>query len=113
MATVPSTPSPNAPPSCWVVVTSPVAIRPFCVRPVVGDETANTAGMVDRLEALGLVRGEVHLTDGRARLLTLTAWEELREALDREVFGSVPALAVLDEPERRQLYGLLRRVASA
>ncbi|MEW1737433.1 MarR family winged helix-turn-helix transcriptional regulator [Nocardia beijingensis] len=79
-----------------------------------GADLSNTASMVDRLEALGLVRKEVHPSDRRARLLTLTArGEELRETLDREVFGNVPALAVLDEPERRQLYGLLRRVVSA
>jgi hypothetical protein len=28
------------------------------------------------------------------------------------VFGDVPALAVLDEAERKQLYGLLRRVTT-
>ncbi|MEU1546473.1 hypothetical protein [Nocardia sp. NPDC005745] len=45
--------------------------------------------------------------------MTLTdRGEELRKTLDREVFGDVPALAVLDEAERKQLYGLLRRVTT-
>ncbi|MFF7943797.1 MarR family winged helix-turn-helix transcriptional regulator [Nocardia gamkensis] len=75
--------------------------------------TWNTASVVDRLEAQGLVRKEIHPSDRRARLLTLTyRGEELRKTLDREVFGDVPAPAVLDEAERKQLYGLLRRVTT-
>ncbi|WP_063050499.1 MarR family winged helix-turn-helix transcriptional regulator [Nocardia arthritidis] len=78
-----------------------------------GADLSNTASVVDRLEALGLVRKEIHPSDRRARLLTLTdRGEELRKTLDREVFGDVPALAVLDEAERKQLYGLLRRVTT-
>lgn len=36
----------------------------------------------------------------------------LRAQLDEEVFGSVPALAVLDDRQRRELYALLEHVAS-
>ncbi|MFI9414330.1 MarR family winged helix-turn-helix transcriptional regulator [Nocardia gamkensis] len=90
----------------WVMTpestTPSVAARP-------GADLSNTASVVDRLEAQGLVRKEIHPSDRRARLLTLTdRGEELRKTLDRDV----PALAVLDEAERKQLYGLLRRVTT-
>ncbi|WP_040860808.1 hypothetical protein [Nocardia niigatensis] len=59
------------------------------------------------------MRKQIHPTDRRARLVTPTpAGEALRAQLDEEVFGAVPALAVLNENQQRELYALLELVVS-
>jgi DNA-binding MarR family transcriptional regulator len=79
-----------------------------------GADLSNTAGTIDRLESRGLVRKEIHPTDRRARLLTLTEeGQVLRRQLDRAVFSQVPALDVLTPPQRRQLHALLTRITVA
>jgi DNA-binding MarR family transcriptional regulator len=61
-----------------------------------------------------LVRKDIHPTDRRARLLTLTEeGQVLRRQLDKAVFSQVPALDVLTPRQRRQLHALLTRVTVA
>jgi len=72
-------------------------------------DVSNTSNTVDRLEAQGLIRKEAHLTDRRARLLTLTDdGRRVRQALQEATFARVPALDRLDDSQRRELYELLR-----
>ncbi|MFJ6214678.1 MarR family winged helix-turn-helix transcriptional regulator [Streptomyces sp. NPDC092296] len=74
-------------------------------------EPSNITGIVDRLEARGLVTREADPQDRRVKLVAVTeagrtASEELRESLD---FAREP-LAALGEEERALLRDLLRRM---
>ncbi|GAB2508808.1 MarR family winged helix-turn-helix transcriptional regulator [Nocardia heshunensis] len=89
----------------------PLTLKELSAR--LGADLSNTATSVDRLESQGLVRKQIHPTDRRARVITLTdSGEALRAQLDAEVFASVPALAVLDDRQRRELYALLELVVT-
>jgi DNA-binding MarR family transcriptional regulator len=78
-----------------------------------GADVANTSGTVDRLEARGLVRREIHDADRRVRRLTLTdEGQRVRHALQEAAFGKVPPLERLDPNQRRELYALLKRTAT-
>ncbi|MGW4118184.1 MarR family winged helix-turn-helix transcriptional regulator [Nocardia sp. NPDC004711] len=89
----------------------PLTLKELSAR--LGADLSNTATSIDRLESQGLVQKQIHPTDRRARLVTLTAaGEALRTQLDEQVFGAVPALAVLDANQQRELYALLELVVS-
>lgn len=89
----------------------PLTLKELSAR--LGADLSNTATAIDRLEAQGLVRKQVHPTDRRARVVTLTeAGEKVRTQLDEQLFSSVPALAVLDDRQQRELFALLELVVS-
>ena len=72
-------------------------------------------GLVDGLEAEGLVRREAHPTDRRATLVSLTdAGRELvGGARGQGMAEAAQVFAVLSEDEQRTLLGLLDRVTEA
>lgn len=92
--------------------TEPMTLKALSMK--LGADLSNTASTIDRLESRGLVRKEIHPTDRRARLLTLTEeGQGLRRQLDKAVFSNVPALDVLTPSQRRQLHSLLTRITAA
>lgn len=74
-------------------------------------DASNVTGIVDRLEARGLVRREMDRTDRRVK--NVVATEEGRETIRRvraEMQATHSALDALDDEERSTLYGLLERL---
>ncbi len=78
-------------------------------------DASNVTGIVDRLEARGLVERQPEPGDRRVKRLVLTAsGRELWQAHHDRVFGcEVPALAVLSADDRRALHDLLSRMDAA
>jgi MarR family transcriptional regulator, organic hydroperoxide resistance regulator len=75
-----------------------------------GCDNSNVTGLVDRLEARGLVARRESPTDRRVRHIVLTAaGRKLRERLLSRVGQPVVDLARLDEAEQHQLLELLRK----
>ena len=84
-----------------------LADRLFC-------DASNVTGIVDRLEARGLVERQPDPDDRRVRRLVLTATgQELWQAHHDRVFDGVPCLANLTDDDRRVLCDLLSRMAGA
>ncbi|MEA2828573.1 MAG: MarR family transcriptional regulator, organic hydroperoxide resistance regulator [Actinomycetota bacterium] len=82
-----------------------LADRLFC-------DASNVTGIVDRLEARGLVERQADPDDRRVRRLVLTdAGRELWQAHHDRVFDGVPCLTNLTDDDRRVLCDLLRRMA--
>ncbi len=74
-------------------------------------DASNVTGIVDRLEARGLVRREPAPTDRRVK--NVVATDEGHEIIRRvraEMQATHSALDALDEAERTVLYGLLERL---
>jgi DNA-binding MarR family transcriptional regulator len=75
-----------------------------------GYDASHITGIVDRLEALGLVERRPDAHDRRIKLLVTTAkGRALRRRIQDQVFDRQPLLDPLDATERRQLLDLLRR----
>jgi DNA-binding MarR family transcriptional regulator len=75
-------------------------------------DASNVTGLADRLEALGLATREADPLDRRVKLLVLTeAGKHRRADLLRRVTEESPVMSRLDTEERRQLRGLLARLA--
>src|SRR6266496_5359735 len=67
----------------------------------------------DLLEKRGLARREAHPGDRRIRNIVLTdAGQEMRLQMERELAAVMPWSKILDNREREQLLGLLRKMAS-
>ena len=67
--------------------------------------------LTDRLEESGLVERGVDPSDRRVRQLSLTSeGQRVRQALQQEIRTTSPALRPLDEPEREELLGILRKL---
>ena len=81
----------------------------------IGYDTSTIAGVIDRLEARGLLARAVSPTDRRARLLTPTpaGLEMLDAVLPRMLRCQERLLEPLDDDERKQLLRLMRRVIDA
>lgn len=74
-------------------------------------DASNVTGIVDRLEARGLVRREPDPADRRVK--NVVATDEGHETIRRvraEMQATHSALDALDEAERTALYGLLERL---
>jgi DNA-binding MarR family transcriptional regulator len=75
-----------------------------------GYDASHITGIVDRLEALGLVERHADARDRRIKLLVTTAkGTALRRRIQDQVFDRQPILDRLDAGERRELLDLLRR----
>ena len=90
---------------------SPVPMRDLAAR--LRCDASNITGIVDRLEARGLVERRAAPGDRRVKALAVTAkGVELRAVLVERLHRVPVTVAELSEAEQRTLLGLLRRVAS-
>jgi len=77
-------------------------------------DASNVTGIVDRLEARGLVERQPDPDDRRVRRLVLTpAGRELWQVHHDRVFDGIPCVANLTGDDRRTLCDLLARMAEA
>jgi DNA-binding MarR family transcriptional regulator len=91
---------------------SPVPMRDLATR--LRCDASNITGIVDRLEARGLVERRAAPGDRRVKALAVTAkGVELRAVLVERLQRVPATVAELTEGEQRTLLDLLRRVASA
>jgi MarR family transcriptional regulator, organic hydroperoxide resistance regulator len=73
-------------------------------------DNSNVTGIVDRLEAHGLVRREPSETDRRVKLLVLTEEGEwMRTEITKRMAQPPPAIASLSEKDQRALRDILKR----
>ena len=87
----------------------PLSMRDLALR--LKCDPSNITGLIDRLEARGLVERQPHPGDRRVKYLVLTpAGRSLREQLAARVFAAPSCVAELREPEQRKLHDLLLRV---
>ncbi len=77
---------------------------------VMACDNSNVTGIVDRLEARGLVERRAAEHDRRVKMLAVTeTGAELREQLLARMYAAPEALAVLSPEDQRALRDLLRR----
>jgi DNA-binding MarR family transcriptional regulator len=75
---------------------------------------ANVSAMVDRLEARGLLRRQVHDADRRSRVLTLTDdGARVRGILQEAAFDNAAPFDPLSARQRRDLLTLLQAIGDA
>jgi len=87
----------------------PLSMRDLAVR--LKCDPSNITGLIDRLEARGLVERQPHPADRRVKYLVLTAaGRSLRERLAARLFSAPSCVATLREPEQKKLHDLLLRV---
>jgi MarR family transcriptional regulator, organic hydroperoxide resistance regulator len=90
---------------------SPLPMRQVAVR--LDCDASNVTGIVDRLEARGLIQRVSDAADRRVKYLTLThEGKRVRDSL-AAVAPSFPGLGVLSETEKRRLQQLLVRIVAA
>ncbi|QKV97999.1 MarR family transcriptional regulator [Streptomyces sp. NA02950] len=92
-----------------ILLRQPLPMRALAGR--LGCDASNITGLVDRLEARGLVSRHLDASDRRIKRVVAT--EEGREAVRRvraDMRGTAEAFARLDEEGRRSLYELLGRL---
>jgi len=76
-----------------------------------GLDPSNITGVVDRLEARGLIERQPHADDRRIKLLALTrAGRAIRADLDERIFTTVTLFEALSDAEQRQLAALLTKI---
>jgi DNA-binding MarR family transcriptional regulator len=77
-------------------------------------DPSNVTGLVDRLQARGLLERRVDEADRRVKLLMLTpAGRGLRSELEARLFAGRPLLARLSQGDQRTLRDLLRRAVAS
>ena len=81
----------------------------------IGLDTSTTAGVIDRLEARGLMQRSASPDDRRVRLLSLTRpGQELLEAIEPDMLKAQERiLAPLPKAERAEFMRMLRALVSA
>jgi DNA-binding MarR family transcriptional regulator len=88
--------------------------RPVAMRELAGRlkcDPSNITGLIDRLEARGLVERQAHPSDRRVKYVVLTAnGRALRDRLAARIFAAPSCIACLSEREQQQLSDALRRV---
>jgi DNA-binding MarR family transcriptional regulator len=91
--------------------------RPLPMRALaelLGCDASNVTGIVDRLEARGLVRRDADPADRRVKVVALTPEGEVAvRRIRAEITVGLPGLARLDEDGRRGLSELLARAFPA
>lgn len=74
-------------------------------------DSSNVTGIIDRLEARGLVERRPDAQDRRVKHVVLTAaGRRVRGRLLAQIAGPLPGLERLSTSEQQQLYGLLVRM---
>src|SRR5947209_13463395 len=92
-------------------VEPPISMRELAER--LKSDPSNITGLIDRLEARGLVERRPDPTDRRIKGLALTsAGAKLRERLFARLYSAPPAVAALPERHQRVLRDVLQRVVS-
>ena len=92
-------------------VDRPVSMRELATR--LKSDPSNLTGLIDRLEARGLVERRPDPTDRRVKGLALTpAGAQLRERLFARLYSAPPPVAALSERDQRVLRDVLQRVVS-
>lgn len=88
--------------------------RPLSMRELAGRlkcDPSNITGLIDRLEARGLVERHTRPADRRVKYLVLTlTGQELRERLKTRLFAAPECLSCIGEADQRTLYQLLSRI---
>ena len=88
--------------------------RPMAMRELAGRlkcDPSNITGLIDRLEARGLVERQAHPSDRRVKYVVLTdRGRALRDRLAARVFAAPTCVACLSEHEQRLLLDALRRI---
>ena len=93
-------------------VEPPISMRALAQR--LKSDPSNVTGLVDRLEARGLVERRPDPADRRIKGLALTpAGAKLRERLFARLYAAPPALAQLSERDQRVLGEVLQRILSS
>ena len=76
-------------------------------------DPSNVTGLIDRLEARGLVERRADPTDRRIKGLALTsAGASMRERLFARLYSAPPPVSELPESDQRCLRDVLQRVLS-
>ena len=89
----------------------PISMRELAER--LRSDPSNVTGLVDRLEARGLVERRPHASDRRVKGLALTAaGARLRARLFARLYSAPPAVAALAERDQRALRDVLQRVVT-
>ncbi len=92
-------------------VEPPISMRELAER--LRSDPSNVTGLVDRLEARGLVERRRHPVDRRIKGLALTAaGAATRERLFARLYSAPRAISELPEPDQRFLREVLQRVLS-
>jgi DNA-binding MarR family transcriptional regulator len=87
----------------------PLSMRELAAR--LKCDPSNITGLIDRLEARGLVRRETHPGDRRIKYLVLTeAGQQIRARLQARLYSAPPCMSCMDEADQRTLYELLSRM---
>lgn len=90
----------------------PISMRELAAR--LKSDPSNVTGLIDRLEARGLVERRSHPRDRRIKGLALTAaGAKLRARLFARLYSAPPAVAALGERDQRALRDVLQRVVSS
>ena len=90
----------------------PMSMRELAER--LKSDPSNLTGLIDRLEARGLVERRPDPTDRRIKGLALTpAGAQLREKLFARLYKAPPAVAGLSQHDQRALRDVLQRVMAA
>src|SRR5580765_1619899 len=89
----------------------PISMRELAER--LKSDPSNVTGLIDRLEARGLVERRPHPSDRRIKGLVLTAaGARLRARLFARLYSAPPAVASLAERDQRALRDVLQRVVA-
>jgi MarR family transcriptional regulator, organic hydroperoxide resistance regulator len=89
----------------------PISMRELAER--LRSDPSNLTGLIDRLEARGLVERRPDPSDRRVKGLALTpAGAQLRERLFARLYSAPPSVAALSEHDQRVLRDVLQRVVS-
>ena len=88
--------------------------RPASLAEQLGLDPSNITGVVDRLEARGLIDRQPHPEDRRVKLLVLTdAGRAVQGRIDERLFATLTIFDELTSAERRQLVTLLAKLNPA
>jgi DNA-binding MarR family transcriptional regulator len=89
----------------------PISMRELAQR--LKSDPSNVTGLIDRLEARGLVERRPHASDRRIKGLALTAaGARLRARLFARLYSAPPSVAALSERDQRALRNVLQRLVS-
>ena len=92
-------------------VDPPISMRELAER--LNSDPSNVTGLIDRLEARGLVERRPDPKDRRVKGLALTsAGARMRECLFARLYSAPRSVAELSQPDQRALRDVLQRILS-